>query len=92
MTSHLCIADHCAGNLLCASHLFCAQSTFGGEVKAQAVRSHQGATLVSLSQDLPQGKVQDVGGSVVTHDGPGREAVEGGQKRHVMNFFQYQVS
>lgn len=47
-----------------------AQSTFSCEVEAQTIGGDQGASLVRLPQNPPQGEVQDVRGRVVAHDGP----------------------
>lgn len=44
-------------DLFCPPDLPGAQGAFGGEVEAQAVGGHQGAPLVRLSQNPPQGKV-----------------------------------
>lgn len=70
LTSDLVVADHGAGYLLCAAHLAGGEGSFGGEVEAQTIGGHQGPALVCLTQDPPQGEVQDVCGGVVTHDGP----------------------
>lgn len=61
---------HGTSDLLSLADLPRAQGTFSSEVKAQAVRGDQGAPLVCLPQNPPQGEVQDVCGGVVAHDGP----------------------
>lgn len=66
----LSLSDQGAGHLLSPPDLLCAQSSFSGEVEAQTIGGDQGPSLVRLSQNPPQGEVQDVSGGVVAHDGP----------------------
>lgn len=69
-STNLSVSYHGAGDLLGPSDLPRTQGAFGGEVKAQAVGGDQGAPLIGLPQDAPQGKVQDVRCRVVAHDWP----------------------
>ena len=43
-------------------------TNLGSEIKSESIRSHQGASLVSLVQHRPQGKVEHVSSCVVLHD------------------------
>ena len=43
-------------------------SHLGCEVKSEPVWSHQGPSLVCLTKDLSEGKVEGVGACVVIHD------------------------
>ena len=47
----------------------CSTTYLCGEVKSQPSWGHKGATLVSLTKGLPQGKVQGMGPCMVLHDG-----------------------
>lgn len=67
---YLGITNSSTGDLLCAPHFICAHCSFGGEVKAQTVWSNQRAPLVCLTQHWTQGKVKDVCGGMIAHDGP----------------------
>lgn len=62
--------NHLVCNLLGLLDLLGGHGSLGGEVKPKAVRSNQGASLVSLPKHGTQGEVQDVGGCVVAHDRP----------------------
>lgn len=61
---------HLISQLLGLLDLLGRHGSLGSEVKPKAIRSNQGASLVSLSKHRAQGKVQDMGGCVVAHDRP----------------------
>lgn len=66
--TYLGCLNHVVSYFLSLLDLLGGHGSLGSEVKPKAVRSHQGASLVSFPKHRAQSEVQNVGCCVVAHD------------------------